>query len=308
MSGSHRFSSRLAALRSRRTVTGAILTVAALGAATFVAFTAITAPDATAAARVDLVGDCPNLIQRGSSGECVTTVQELLNAKGANVDTDGEFGEQTEQAVTTFQSDNGLEADGVVGPKTKAALQGDSGGGGDDGGDGGNDGGGSGQCPSAEAQKIADLGIESGGPGAGSAQITFWSTHFASGVDDNASAFENIQAAQNGEQAARSTHGTAPGGSVCLDSRMLNGLAAVAQDHKLVISEIAGASHSATSRHYRGTAFDLAIVDGTGVGALGGDTIRSIAKTCQDNGATEVLHPLNDSAHSTHIHCAWPDA
>jgi g-D-glutamyl-meso-diaminopimelate peptidase len=35
---------------------------------------------------------------------------------------DGTFGAKTEAAVTAFQQDNGLSADGVVGPETASAL------------------------------------------------------------------------------------------------------------------------------------------------------------------------------------------
>ena len=35
---------------------------------------------------------------------------------------DGIFGTSTKKAVESCQSDNGLTADGVVGPKTRAAL------------------------------------------------------------------------------------------------------------------------------------------------------------------------------------------
>jgi peptidoglycan hydrolase-like protein with peptidoglycan-binding domain len=62
------------------------------------------------------------LQQQGSSGETVRTVQYLLNAQGANLTVDGIFGPLTAAAVTTFQSDNGLTADGAVGDQTWPAL------------------------------------------------------------------------------------------------------------------------------------------------------------------------------------------
>lgn len=54
----------------------------------------------------------------GSRGRDVRVVQEVLN-----VAVDGIFGRQTEDAVKTFQSGQGLTADGVVGPRTWAALE-----------------------------------------------------------------------------------------------------------------------------------------------------------------------------------------
>lgn len=63
-------------------------------------------------------------IKKGDSGSVVLAVQSALNAKGANpaVDEDGVFGTGTAAAVKTFQQKNDLDADGIVGPKTFAAL------------------------------------------------------------------------------------------------------------------------------------------------------------------------------------------
>ena len=61
-------------------------------------------------------------VQQGASGRRVTTVQYLLNAHGATLTVDGAFGTGTRSAVIAFQSANGLEADGVVGPDTWSKL------------------------------------------------------------------------------------------------------------------------------------------------------------------------------------------
>lgn len=63
-------------------------------------------------------------LQRGSSGPEVRALQERLNALGASppLDVDGEFGRRTEAAVIAFQQAHGLEADGIVGRLTRAAL------------------------------------------------------------------------------------------------------------------------------------------------------------------------------------------
>jgi murein L,D-transpeptidase YcbB/YkuD len=55
--------------------------------------------------------------------ELVKQLQQTLVAAGYDPGSvDGSFGPTTEAAVTAFQQDNGLSADGVVGPDTAAAL------------------------------------------------------------------------------------------------------------------------------------------------------------------------------------------
>lgn len=62
------------------------------------------------------------VLRFGDRGPDVRRLQEQLNSKGANVEADGDFGEKTQDAVKAFQEQQGLTADGVVGPKTSAAL------------------------------------------------------------------------------------------------------------------------------------------------------------------------------------------
>ncbi|GIH20874.1 GH25 family lysozyme [Rugosimonospora africana] len=62
------------------------------------------------------------LVQQGQTGRRVTTVQYLLNAHGAKLDPDGDFGPATKTAVVSFQSSNHLETDGIVGANTWQAL------------------------------------------------------------------------------------------------------------------------------------------------------------------------------------------
>lgn len=59
----------------------------------------------------------------GSTGEAVKQIQTALKNKGYYTGkVDGIFGKLTTAAVKSFQRDNGLTADGVVGPATTRAL------------------------------------------------------------------------------------------------------------------------------------------------------------------------------------------
>ncbi|WP_066497700.1 M14 family metallopeptidase [Abyssisolibacter fermentans] len=59
------------------------------------------------------------ILKYGSSGTDVIEIQSLLKQIGYNPGPiDGYFGTQTENAVKAFQRDNGLVADGIIGPNT----------------------------------------------------------------------------------------------------------------------------------------------------------------------------------------------
>lgn len=63
------------------------------------------------------------LLKRGSTGEMVKRVQQVLKSGGFyNGVLDGDFGPQTERAVTAFQQGQSLRADGVIGDQTWQAL------------------------------------------------------------------------------------------------------------------------------------------------------------------------------------------
>jgi peptidoglycan hydrolase-like protein with peptidoglycan-binding domain len=60
----------------------------------------------------------------GSTGARVLALQQRLTALGYWVGTpNGTFGDSTQQAVYALQKAAGIERDGIVGPKTEAALQ-----------------------------------------------------------------------------------------------------------------------------------------------------------------------------------------
>ena len=62
------------------------------------------------------------VVQNGSQGHPIRTLQFLLRARGHNLAVDGIFGSVTEAAVKSFQTAKGITADGVVAPQTWSAL------------------------------------------------------------------------------------------------------------------------------------------------------------------------------------------
>jgi peptidoglycan hydrolase-like protein with peptidoglycan-binding domain len=62
------------------------------------------------------------LTKKGDVEHPVRTLQHLLRAQKQTVAVDGQFGAQTETAVKAFQKIKTLAVDGIVGPKTWAAI------------------------------------------------------------------------------------------------------------------------------------------------------------------------------------------
>lgn len=62
------------------------------------------------------------VLRRGAKGRDVATLQTLLNAAGATLGVDEDFGGRTHNAVLAFQHAQNLTADGIVGRNTWAAL------------------------------------------------------------------------------------------------------------------------------------------------------------------------------------------
>jgi hypothetical protein len=61
-----------------------------------------------------------SMLKKGSTGESVLAWQRFLQTRGLNLEVDGQFGSNTDEATRAFQSTQGLEVDGKVGPKTFA--------------------------------------------------------------------------------------------------------------------------------------------------------------------------------------------
>ncbi len=132
-----------------------------------------------------------------------------------------------------------------------------------------------------------------------------WLRRQVSGRVDGASAWDNIQATAAGGSVRRSYYGNAPGGRVMLDPRMLRAMKILANEgYTFRVTSIAGGSHSRTSRHYAGIAFDVDMINGRKVGHSN-PYWRRFIRRCRELGATETLGP-GDKAHSTHTHAAWP--
>ena len=63
-----------------------------------------------------------NQLSYGSKGSEVTELQKLLNQNGYTLDADGIFGSKTQAAVKDYQQKNSLSVDGIVGNNTWGAL------------------------------------------------------------------------------------------------------------------------------------------------------------------------------------------
>lgn len=63
-----------------------------------------------------------DLLRKGDKGDDVRLLQHRLNLVGNQLAEDGIWGVKTDQAVRNYQYKAGLTVDGIVGPKTQAAL------------------------------------------------------------------------------------------------------------------------------------------------------------------------------------------
>jgi hypothetical protein len=61
-------------------------------------------------------------LEKGSTGPCVRSLQQSLNALGFNLKEDGVYGGLTRLAVKRFQQSQGLSVDGIAGARTIPAL------------------------------------------------------------------------------------------------------------------------------------------------------------------------------------------
>ncbi|QTS88882.1 N-acetylmuramidase family protein [Ectopseudomonas khazarica] len=66
----------------------------------------------------------PIVLKHGAKGQAIVQLQKALNAHGAKLVPDGDFGDETEKAVRAYQLKVGLVVDGRAGEKTLLALAG----------------------------------------------------------------------------------------------------------------------------------------------------------------------------------------
>jgi peptidoglycan hydrolase-like protein with peptidoglycan-binding domain len=110
-------------IRHRRPAAHAALGMALLVAGLAVPATPAAAAGPTTGTTVTLAAASQPTLRQGSRGAAVTTLQNRLTALHYDVGgVDGIFGPSTHHAVVAFQKVNGLVRDGIVGPRTWAAL------------------------------------------------------------------------------------------------------------------------------------------------------------------------------------------
>lgn len=128
--------------------------------------------------------------------------------------------------------------------------------------------------------------------------------YHVSGVRDEATAYLNLIQTANAQPVKRSYYGRAPGGTTRLNVQMLRAIHQLTREgFSFRITELAGGSHAAESRHYDGLAFDIDYLNGQKV-SLGHPLYRRFLKRCQQLGATQVLGP-GTPGHRSHLHIAW---
>jgi hypothetical protein len=101
---------RLVAVRRRRRRRGSGTSVAVFGV-----LLALGGPPALA--QTSAQAPAPRMLSAGSSGNAVAALQAALGIKQS-----GRFSTATARAVRSFQRQNGLTVDGIVGPQTAGAL------------------------------------------------------------------------------------------------------------------------------------------------------------------------------------------
>ena len=120
--GLNGLSERIAFTQKAKTAVARLQAVQLSGAAPAADAPAAAASPAAASPGPGPAGQTRPVVARGSQGDAVIQLQNLLRDADFAVAVDGDFGPGTEVALTRFQSENKLDSDGIVGPQTWAAL------------------------------------------------------------------------------------------------------------------------------------------------------------------------------------------
>jgi len=134
--------------------------------------------------------------------------------------------------------------------------------------------------------------------------VRFMRKHPSSSYKDGAAAWDNIADTSEGKKAKASRYGNAPGGYAYLDVRILRALKKISDSgYKIRISSMVGASHSSSSRHYKGLAVDINTINDRPV-SWQNPYYKRVLQIFKSMGADQLLGP-GDKGHSSHIHAGW---
>jgi hypothetical protein len=138
-----------------------------------------------------------------------------------------------------------------------------------------------------------------------SASITLGTSH-PSGITDTAStARQNIVDTAACKAATTSAYSDVGVTHPWLHTGMLSAMKTMVATYGYTyrVTEIAGGDHSSTSYHYRGTAYDVATINGSGVSSSN-PYWSTFNQRNRNAGSIESLGP-GDAGHDTHVHNAW---
>ncbi len=136
-------------------------------------------------------------------------------------------------------------------------------------------------------------------------RITLGTSHPSGISDPNSTARQNIVDTANCNPARTSGYSDVGVTSVWLHTGLLTCMRNLANTYGYTyrVTEIAGGDHSSGSYHYRGTAFDVGTINGSGVSSSN-PYWSTFNQRCRNAGSIESLGP-GDAGHSTHVHNAW---
>jgi hypothetical protein len=94
---------------------------------------------------------------------------------------------------------------------------------------------------------------------------------------------------------------------------MLQALLEITRGRVVRVSEIAGGSHTSSSLHYKGTAFDIDLINGSGGPGNSMDPKKAapVIAICQAGGARQYWLETSTGGVATgsqmgnHVHCGW---